>query len=81
MLENIVLREYFSVYLLIYIMETHANDLGQPLNGKIRNICRLGQGIHRTTPRVEVLRLTKAKTLIALTLNRNKSELRAGEVP
>ena len=69
MLENIVLREYFSLYLLIYIMKTQPNDLGQPLNGKIRNNCRLEHDIHRTTPRVEALRLTKAEKLIELTLS------------
>ena len=37
------------------------------------NICR-------TTARVEALRLTKAEKLIELTLSRNKSELRAGQV-
>ena len=56
------------------------NDLGQPLNGKVRNNCRLQHDIHRTTPRVEALRLTKAEKLIELTLSLNKSELRAGEV-
>ena len=45
------------------------NDLGQPLNGKIRNNCRLQHYIHRTTSRVEVLRLTKAEELIELTLS------------
>ena len=44
------------------------NDLGQPLNGKIRNNCRLQHDIHRTTPRVEALRLTMAEKLIELTL-------------
>ena len=56
------------------------NDLGQPLKGKVRNNCRLEHDIHRTTPRVEALRLTKAVKLIELTLSYDKSELRAGEV-
>ena len=43
------------------------NDLGQPLNGKIRNNCRLEHD--RTTPRVEALRLTKDEKLIELTLS------------
>ena len=45
------------------------NDLGQPLNRKIRNNCRLEHDIYRTTPRVEALQLTKAEKLIELTLS------------
>ena len=45
------------------------NELGQSLNGKIRNNCRLEHDIHRTTQRVEALRLTKAEKLIELTLS------------
>ena len=44
-------------------------DLGQPLNGKIRNNCQREHDIHRTTPRVEALRPTKAEKLIELTLS------------
>ena len=40
------------------------NDLGQPLNGMIRNNCRLEYDIHRKTPRVEALRLTLAEKLL-----------------
>ena len=40
------------------------NDLGQPLNGMIRNNCQLEYDIHRKTPRVEALRLTLAEKLL-----------------
>ena len=56
------------------------NDLGQPLNGMIRNNCRLEYDIHRKTPRVEALRLTLAEKLLKSLLNWNKNELRADEV-
>ena len=49
------------------------SDLGQPLNGKIRNNFRLEHDIRTwELPRVEeldILRLTKAETLIELTLS------------
>ena len=45
------------------------NDLGQPLNGMIRNNCRLEYDLHRKTPRVEALQLTMAENLIELTLS------------
>ena len=45
------------------------NDLGQLLNGMIRNNCRLEYDIHRKTSTVEARRLTMAEKLIELTLS------------
>ena len=64
MLENIFLTLFTHLFTHQLYGNLMPNDLGQPLNGMIRNNCRLEYDVHRKTPRVEALRLTLAEKLL-----------------